>query len=261
MEKVRRSCGYQSGIERGDASIVLQSFSHGHIDAIVEETEGKKWRLTGFYRSPYMNEREEAWNLLRRLSNQGEYPWLDCQLADLGYSGNWFTWERGNLPETNIQEKLDRGVGTEQWRTLFPDFIIQHLPHFFSDHCPILINIENNVRRNQGESFRFEAWWILEDTFLEEVKMSWGASSGDLLNKLLATLLEADRDDENMAEIIDTKIHLNMEIDKDESYWKQRARINWLKLGDRNTSFFHKQTSLRKKRNLIQNMHLRRRQR
>ncbi|KAA3489039.1 reverse transcriptase [Gossypium australe] len=92
MEKVRRSCGYQSGIEveamgsrgglslawRGDASIVLQSFSHRHIDAIVEEAEGKKWRLTGFYRSLYMNEREGAWNLLRRLSNQGEYPWLVC---------------------------------------------------------------------------------------------------------------------------------------------------------------------------------------
>ncbi|KAA3453673.1 reverse transcriptase [Gossypium australe] len=99
----------------------------------------------------------------------------DCQLADLGYSGNWFTWERGNLPETNIQERLDRGV---------------------------------------------------------------------------------DRDDKNMAEIIDTKIHLNMEIDKDESYWEQRARINWLKLGDRNTSFFHKQASLRKKRNLIQKLQL-----
>ncbi|KAA3489038.1 reverse transcriptase [Gossypium australe] len=208
----------------------------------------------------------------------------DCQLADLGYSGNWFTWERENLPETNIQERLDRGVGTEEWRTLFPDFIIQHLLHSFSDHCPILINTENNVRKNQGESFRFEAWWILEDTFLEKVKMSWGASSGDLLNKLvilkgdltrwanqirrkrkrkkeilttkLATLLEADRDDENMAEIIDTKIHLNMEIDKDESYWEQRARINWLKLGDRNTSFFHKQASLRKKRNLVQKLQL-----
>lgn len=23
----------------------------------------------------------------------------DCQLFDMGYSGLWFTWERGNLPE------------------------------------------------------------------------------------------------------------------------------------------------------------------
>lgn len=34
----------------------------------------------------------------------------DCQLVDVGYFGAWFTWERGNLPKTNIHEKLDRGV-------------------------------------------------------------------------------------------------------------------------------------------------------
>ncbi|KAA3480199.1 reverse transcriptase [Gossypium australe] len=328
MEKVRQRCGYQYGIDveamgsrgglslawRGEVNIAVQSFSHRHIDVIVEEEDGgKKWRLTGFYGSPYANDREEAWNLLKRLHNQGEYPWMvcgdfneiiynfekkgglprdekkmeefrqvleECQLADLGYSGNWFTWERGNLPETNIQERFDRGVGNEEWRSLFPDFIVYHLPHSFSDHCPILINTENNVRKQQRENFRF----VLEETFIEEVKMSWSSSTGDLLHKLstlkkdltrwaqqirgnrnlkkniltakLAKLLEADRDDENLAEIIDTKIHLNMEIDKDERYWEQRARINWLKLGDRNTSFFHKQATLRKKRNLIQKLQL-----
>ncbi|XP_040945782.1 uncharacterized protein [Gossypium hirsutum] len=63
-------------------------------------------------------------------------------------------------------------------------------------------------------------------------------------------LLDADRS-ENLAEIIDTKIHLNLEIEKDESYWEQRARINWLKMGDRNTSFFHKQASQRRRQNRI----------
>ncbi|KAA3488820.1 reverse transcriptase [Gossypium australe] len=86
MEKVRQSCGYQFGIDveylgsRGGLSlawrIILQNFSHCHIDVIVNEDGGKKWRLTGFYGSPYTNERDEAWNLLRRLRNQGEYPWL-----------------------------------------------------------------------------------------------------------------------------------------------------------------------------------------
>ncbi|XP_017628666.1 uncharacterized protein LOC108471578 [Gossypium arboreum] len=76
----------------------------------------------------------------------------------------------------------------------------------------------------------------------------------EVLTSKLSTLLEADRNDENLADIIDTKILLNFEIEKDECYWEQRARINWLKLGDRNTAFFHKQATQRKMRNPIQKM-------
>lgn len=48
---------------------------------------------------------------------------------------------------------------------------------------------------------------------------------------------------DNLAKIIDTKVHLNLEIDKDERFWEQRARANWLKVGDKNTAFFHKHAS------------------
>lgn len=30
----------------------------------------------------------------------------DCGLVDGGYLGSCFTWEWGNLPETNIRERL-----------------------------------------------------------------------------------------------------------------------------------------------------------
>ncbi|CAN1829772.1 LINE-1 retrotransposable element ORF2 protein [Linum perenne] len=37
----------------------------------------------------------------------------------------------------------------------------------------------------------------------------------------------------------------------EESYWCQRAEVNWLKLGDKNTKFFHAATVQRRKRNMI----------
>ncbi|KAA3488882.1 reverse transcriptase [Gossypium australe] len=71
----------------------------------------------------------------------------------------------------------------------------------------------------------------------------------DLKKKLigeLETLLMADRDEETLAKIIDTKIHLNMEIDKEEVYWEQRARY-----GDKNTAYFHRSATTRKRANTI----------
>lgn len=54
-----------------------------------------------------------------------------------------------------------------------------------------------------------------------------------------------------MAKLIDTKIKLNMEVDKDEMCWEQRAKANWLQLGDKNSVFFHKYASTRRRINTI----------
>lgn len=103
------------------------------------------WRFTGFYGTPYAHDREDSWGVLKNLFNGNNIPWLICgdfnevmcsfenkgglprdekrmelfrkalefcQLNDVGYLGRWFTWEKGNLPETNIRERLVRG-----WRT------------------------------------------------------------------------------------------------------------------------------------------------
>ncbi|KAE8655191.1 hypothetical protein F3Y22_tig00117034pilonHSYRG01176 [Hibiscus syriacus] len=60
--------------------------------------------------------------------------------------------------------------------------------------------------------------------------------------------------DDIPGELLDTKISLNAELDKEELYWEQRARANWLKNGDRNTSFFHRFASKRRRKNRIQNL-------
>ncbi|KAH1030998.1 hypothetical protein J1N35_043172 [Gossypium stocksii] len=296
MEKVRRSCGFTNGIEvdsigskgglslawRGDVDVSLQSFSNRHIDVFIDDnSRSLKWRLTGFYGSPYMHDRDESWNLLRHLSNGVALPWLvirdfneilygfekrggvpreerrmegfrkvlaDCNLADVGYLGNWFTWERGNLAETNIQGRLDRGVANDDLFSIFPNYVIQHLPHSFSDHCPLFVLTDREDSRIIRKEFKFEAWWIMKGDFFEVVRHCWENTIGDLLVRLeslktdlrkwafqishnrkfkkeelsmkLLTLLESERTDENLIDLIDTKIQLNFEIEKDECYWE-----------------------------------------
>lgn len=70
----------------------------------------------------------------------------------------------------------------------------------------------------------------------------------------LNDLLNCIKDDLNMEDLIDTKITLNLEIDKDAILWEQWARVNWLRLSDKNTAFFHKNATQRKKSNLIQGL-------
>lgn len=67
-------------------------------------------------------------------------------------------------------------------------------------------------------------------------------------------MLEEDKSDENLAELIDTKVDVNFEIEKDERYWEQWARVNWLKLGDKNTAFFHEQATQRWRKNYIRKL-------
>ncbi|KAL4366662.1 hypothetical protein GQ457_05G023520 [Hibiscus cannabinus] len=73
----------------------------------------------------------------------------------------------------------------------------------------------------------------------------------ETLEKRLKELESSDPDDVALEELINVKLALNFEADKEEYSWEQRARVNWLSMGDRNTIFFHNFAASRKKNNLI----------
>lgn len=72
----------------------------------------------------------------------------------------------------------------------------------------------------------------------------------DLEDRLL-DLCELDLIDDVLAKITNTHLGLNLEADKEELFWEQRAHVNWLKNEDRNTSFFHKIVVSRQAKNMI----------
>ncbi|KAA3460675.1 reverse transcriptase [Gossypium australe] len=209
----------------------------------------------------------------------------DCELADLGFSWQWYTWERGRLASNNIRERLDRGVANPKWWDLFKNFEVNHLQHSFSDHCPLVVSTNtNDGRYNSGHSrwFRFNADWILSPTCEEHIKNIWLSSSQDVLVKLqelgrslqgwaksekksrtqhttelngrLRDLGECDISEDILEEITEIKIDLNLEADKEEIYWEQKARTNWLKMGDKNTAFFHNSASQRRRKNEVKGL-------
>ncbi|KAA3464780.1 reverse transcriptase [Gossypium australe] len=198
------SLGWREGL-----SLTLKSYSKSHIDVEVEEeNEAKSWRFMGFYGAPIAHDIMESWELLKVQQCGNNKPWLvagdfneilfsfkknrrirkerqmeasrkalkDCDLTDLSFSEQWYTWEKGKLVSNSIRERLDRGVANPKWWDLFPSFEVGHLQHSFSDHCPIVVNTNKDGGRQVVEQqwqFRFNADWILNPRCEEHIKNKW----------------------------------------------------------------------------------------
>ncbi len=189
-------------------ALEIKFFSQNHIDAtVMEKSLNKTWRITGFYGCPERSGRLDSWKLLKHLGDQNRLPWVvigdfneifgnsekmgkalraESQMAsfrealefhslrDLGFRGQWYTWDNRRLGSENLKERLDRAVANPEWTNIFPEAGVQHLFTSASDHCPILLHLFTSIllpRRKR--QFRFEQAWCRVETCEETVKESW----------------------------------------------------------------------------------------
>lgn len=78
----------------------------------------------------------------------------NCDLRDLGFEGQWYTWERGLTVETRVRERLDRFLGNVGWFSLFPESFVEHLVRFKSDHTPILLCLDSQRKKKRRKKGR-----------------------------------------------------------------------------------------------------------
>jgi hypothetical protein len=196
------------------------------------------------------------------------------------YSGDVFTWQRGR-----IRERLDRGVANAQWNILFPNAELVNGEMVKSNHRPIIVSttgVASQFPPREGAR-RFEARWLKEETVDEIVNAAWARAAamghnpnlmkkvkvvhGDMhvwdrdvlkkpaqrmkkLKKELEIFRRGPLTDESIAAQKEIFLRLEFLLEQEEIIWVQRARANWLKHGDRNTSFFHHYASTRRRRNM-----------
>ena len=103
-----------------------------------------------------------------------------CQLLDLGYEGDVFTWRNHNhSAEKYIRERLDRAMANDGWRRCFPTVHVINSDPRHSDHRPVIIQTEGREKgctRGSKRAFHFEVGWLGEDKCAEVVGDSWQAT-------------------------------------------------------------------------------------
>lgn len=129
------------------------------------------------YGSPNRKKRQDLWRSLRASTLVGQTSWVSIgdfnailasneklggsspskrfshfgdfvessDLHDLGFTGSYFTWHRGNL-----FEKVDRALGNEAWTNTYPNSMVMHLPKIKSDHKPFLLNLRPKITLPRG---------------------------------------------------------------------------------------------------------------
>lgn len=300
---------------KNENGVEIKGSCNHYIDFEVQCEQIGRWRYTGFYGCPEGSRRRESWNLLRNLASQSQLPWSilgdfndlmyahekrgrrghsnamlegfretvnDCQLNDLGFTGNEFTWERFRGSEAWVQERLDRGLANSQWQHLFPNAEVKVLEVSTSDHLPLFLELNRMMYVQKARRFRFENVWIKEEQCSKLVQDSWLQVEGrSLINKMEYVCLKLDEWGGGIVQEMKTKIQFYRQqmrkfrsrrdgygvkkyndarweflklLEKKEVYWKQRAKQFWLREGDKNSRFFHKYASGRKRHNQLKRL-------
>lgn len=169
-----------------------------------------------------------------------------------------------------------------QWalETPFPNTQVQHLPRAFSDHHPILLEKRSFlVWLIRDKGFRMLGVWLKQPNFRGIVEVAWLEGGVSFLSKLdrvqsltiewnknyfdnifsrkkrclgclsgLQKILE-HRTSPFLSKLEETLLtELSEVLEHEETYWRHKARITWIKEGERNTRLFHMTALVRKKR-------------
>ncbi|XP_075074764.1 uncharacterized protein LOC142162321 [Nicotiana tabacum] len=247
--------------------------------------------LTLIYAKCDAIERIELWDSLYEMARDMEAPWLvggdfnviwdeeekfgglpvslneiddfrhcinTCNLFDLGFKGNIFTWWNGRAEEDCIFKRLDRCLANVEFQQKFPRIEVQHLSKTGSDHSPMFLKYV--VKENWSADFSANPF-IPFNHKLKKLKKAlslWSkATFGDIFQKIASmeevvmvheVEFEANPTGMNRERLQKVQAELIKCLALEEKYWQQKAGMTWFKEGDRNTKFFHAQVRGRRKR-------------
>ncbi|KAF7815199.1 reverse transcriptase [Senna tora] len=204
-----------------------------------------------------------------------------CGLSDLGFMGHKFTWYNKRPDGHTVFERLDRFLSNTQWLHIFPEAVVHHLPRIKSDHNPLLLCTNPAYQYRPSRPFKCEQIWLSQLDFINLVHSAWATcpslpeglkviqEKAQHWNKYtFGNIFQRKRKLINRLNgitkalfirhnpgLVSLEKSLSIEYQKvlllEEELWASKSRIDWLLLGDSNTSFFHSSVIQRRRSNRI----------
>ncbi|CDY53615.1 BnaA01g25580D [Brassica napus] len=210
----------------------------------------------------------------------------DAQLFEAQAKGLPFTW-RNSQDDSPISTRIDHAFINQTWSSAFPDSYAEFLDPSQSDHAPCLFRVPS-IRRQVIKPLKFFHHVIDHPEYAGIVRDAWDCSqitgtdqyklvrSLKLLKRPLRRLnkrhfsgisqrvkAQKDRVDVLQRALLTTpdvptareehteRDKLNILLKAEEKFYRQRSRVRWADVGDRNTPFYHRTVSSHASRNHI----------
>nr|GEU91407.1 hypothetical protein [Tanacetum cinerariifolium] len=162
----------------------------------------------------------------------------DCinlvEAENIRSSGFFYTWTMSlRNPDNSILKKLDRVMVSEGFLMEFEGSHAIFQPFMVSDHSLAILNIPYSCPK-KPKSFRFANYTADKPEFISEAQVE-----KDPYNKLIKSKAISVLDEYNEA------------VKDEEKLLAQKARVDWLNKGDKNSSFFHKVIKGRRSKNRV----------
>ncbi|GKV45487.1 hypothetical protein SLEP1_g52559 [Rubroshorea leprosula] len=206
-----------------------------------------------------------------------------CGLMDMATLGCKYTWCRIRDGRIVLRERLDRVLLNSDAQVLLHGAKAFTLPRTCSDHHPILLSLDTAASHPPpNKPVRFEAAWLSRDYFSSVFTHAWSKHSNQLSAAINTTgkaciswgrsifgnifrkkrLLKARiAGIQNSPRYYSSSLLQGLEktllkdyqkvLYKEELLWFQKSRVDWIASRDRNTSFYHMSTVVRRNKNKI----------
>ena len=262
-----------------------------HLESIYNSGLTKPWLLAGDFNIIASASESHPFNATQAIiADIRDFEELRNHILvyDHAYNGAEFTWTNKHQ-DGFIARKLDRVLISDSWSNWFAHSTVEFLPSEVSDHCPTFIQLQQPLH-SPPKPFKFFNLWTKHAGFLQVVEHSWnmpvsgnarsvlhyklkrlktelklfnqmhyGGISAKVVEKRkeLATVqmrvLTSPTD-----ELVQLEKSLNLELYNlilaEESFFKQKSRIQWIQEGDQNNKFFHKIVAMQQHRNTIKTL-------